>query len=481
MAASLATALGELNGRGYVVGDINESNACITENQQVTLIDADSIQVRDHEVAPPRVYNCPVGKPEYTPPELQGVSFDEVERTIYHDRFALAVIIYQLLMEGAHPFSGKYTAGGEPPQREDSISGGFFLYSESRGVPLGPLDRDHILWEAPDERLRNLFVRCFDEGHSDPDIRPSPREWANALEETARSLTVCDSNPNHLYSTRQAIVPACPWCERKALTGLDSFPPPQTPHVQSKSPSEPDPADTQPSPQTATQPQARGPQPSPATPPATGFRFPARLATVAALALAVLAIGLCAVYSGESGSGVAPDGTQGQVPPPPPASGGAASFETPVGTPVPVAVLTPKAPNTPIAAAIVPTITPIPTGTSTLTPRPSDTPTPRPTFTHSPTVTPTPTASPTASHTPLPTSISHVNADSAPDSYQHGDSTTYANPATLHCFPAGIGPEKMRPVRQRPARAGSRRGGSQLCSSDQCRHDQGRPDGGKAD
>ena len=215
-----------------MVGDINESNACITDNQYVTLIDADSFQVLDHDVTPPEVYRCTVGKPEYTPPELQGMSFEEVERTIHHDRFALAVIIYQLLMEGRHPFSGVYSGGGEEPNYEDSISEGYFLYSRSRGVPLASLPRDHILWEALDERLRDLFVRCFDEGHSNPERRPSPREWAAALEETARSLSVCDSNPNHLYSTRQAIVPACPWCERKALTGLDSFPESQTSQAQ---------------------------------------------------------------------------------------------------------------------------------------------------------------------------------------------------------------------------------------------------------
>ena len=157
VAASLATALGELNGRGYVVGDINESNACITDNQHVTLIDADSFQVLDHDITPPEVYRCTVGKPEYTPPELQGMSFEEVERTIHHDRFALAVVIYQLLMEGRHPFSGVYSGGGEEPNYEDSISEGYFLYSRSRGVPLASLPRDHILWEALDERLRDLL------------------------------------------------------------------------------------------------------------------------------------------------------------------------------------------------------------------------------------------------------------------------------------------------------------------------------------
>ena len=136
VAKSLATALDRLHGSGYVVGDINESNAYITENEHVTLIDADSFQITDYQTTPPTIYRCLVGKPEYTPPELQGISFDQVDRNIHHDRFALAVVIYQLLMEGTHPFRGIYTGAGEKPQVESCISRGYFLHSAEQECSL---------------------------------------------------------------------------------------------------------------------------------------------------------------------------------------------------------------------------------------------------------------------------------------------------------------------------------------------------------
>ena len=90
VAQSLAKSLDELHGRGYVVGDINESNAYIVEDDHVTLIDSDSFQVRDYQTTPSTIYRCIVGKPEYTPPELQGMSFRDIDRAPFHDRFALA-------------------------------------------------------------------------------------------------------------------------------------------------------------------------------------------------------------------------------------------------------------------------------------------------------------------------------------------------------------------------------------------------------
>ena len=72
--------------------------------------------------------------------------------------------------------------------------------------------------------------------------------------------------------------------------------------------------------------------------------------------------------------------------------------------PSPTPTHTPESRDTPLAAAVVPTNTPIPTSTPTHTPAPTETPTPRPTFTPSPTSTATHTPSPTATHTPVPTS-----------------------------------------------------------------------------
>lgn len=116
VAQSLARSLDELQGRGYVVGDINESNAYIVEDDHVTLIDSDSFQVRDYQTTPNAVYRCIVGKPEYTPPELQGKSFKNIDRAPFHDRFALAVAIYQLLMERKSSVQRHIPGGGRTPE-----------------------------------------------------------------------------------------------------------------------------------------------------------------------------------------------------------------------------------------------------------------------------------------------------------------------------------------------------------------------------
>ena len=279
VAKSLATALDRLHGGGYVVGDINESNAYITENEHVTLIDTDSFQITDYQTAPPTIYRSLVGKPEYTPPELQGVSFAQVDRNIHHDRFALAVVIYQLLMEGTHPFRGIYTGPGEKPQVETCISQGYFLHSASRTVPLRPVP-SAVEWNTLHEDIRALFRKCFDDGHADPQARPAPRDWIDALNEAMRTLKQCPLNASHWEFDKQASPlgsAPCAWCERKASIGIESFPnhrgaqsfvppPPQSP--QSPPPSPPSPSPPSPSPprsQTTQPPQPQTPQPQPQT------------------------------------------------------------------------------------------------------------------------------------------------------------------------------------------------------------------------
>jgi DNA-binding helix-hairpin-helix protein with protein kinase domain len=95
-AHNLAAAVRALHARGYVIGDVNESNILVTDTALVTLVDTDSFQVREPHNGV--VYRCSVGKPEFTPPELQGCPFAQVDRAPEHDLFGLAVLIFQLLM-----------------------------------------------------------------------------------------------------------------------------------------------------------------------------------------------------------------------------------------------------------------------------------------------------------------------------------------------------------------------------------------------
>ncbi|MDZ8049851.1 MAG: tetratricopeptide repeat protein [Aulosira sp. ZfuVER01] len=218
-ARNLAAAFAALHNSGYCIGDVNESNILVSDTALVTLVDTDSFQVTDPDSN--AVYRCPVGKPEFTPPELQNKIFSHYDREITHDLFGLGVLIFQLLMEGTHPFSGIYQGAGEPPAYESRIAAGHFTYSRKRQVPylatpVAPA------WEILHPALQDLFLRCFEDGHQDPHLRPSAQTWLSAIAEAEDSLVTCSVNPQHNYNRH---LNGCPWCERTLrLGGRDPFP-----------------------------------------------------------------------------------------------------------------------------------------------------------------------------------------------------------------------------------------------------------------
>ncbi len=220
-ARNLATAVSALHACNYVIGDINESNIFVTKTALVTLLDTDSFQVWD--VQKDVVYHCPVGKPEFTPPELQEQTFCTSLRTAEQDLFGLAVLIFQLLMEGTHPFEGVFQGNGEPPPKEQRIIEGHFPYGSKpvpyRRKPLAPP------FEILHPTLQQLFLSCFEEGHHQPQARPDAQAWVTALEGAENALVTCAVNQQHRYGEH---LKTCPWCERAAqLGGRDPFPPHQ--------------------------------------------------------------------------------------------------------------------------------------------------------------------------------------------------------------------------------------------------------------
>lgn len=218
-ARNLAACAAVLHARGYVIGDLNESNILVADTALVTLVDTDSFQVPDPGNG--RVFRCRVGKPEFTPPELQGASFANQDRRPEHDMFGLAVLIFQVLMEGTHPFAGRHFGRGEPPPLEQRIAAGQFPYARGTGPASLPM-RAAPPFESLHPGLRELFARCFVEGHNRPEQRPEAVTWQRVLEEAENSLTTCAENEQHCYGTHLA---SCPWCERQRLLhGLDPFP-----------------------------------------------------------------------------------------------------------------------------------------------------------------------------------------------------------------------------------------------------------------
>lgn len=204
--------------RGYVIGDINESNLLVADNACVTMVDADSWQVRDPRTG--TIFRCSVGKPDFTPPELQGKNLGGVNRSELHDRFALAVLLFKLQMEGVHPFDGVFQGSGEVASIEARIAAGHFPHGK-RAVPYVPKPLAPP-FQILHPKVQALFVRCFEDGHFDPRMRPDERAWHDAIEEAERSFVECSANGQHWYGRH---LTNCPWCERASrMGGLDPFP-----------------------------------------------------------------------------------------------------------------------------------------------------------------------------------------------------------------------------------------------------------------
>ncbi len=202
-ARNCAAAFERLHNAGIVVGDVNHSNLLVAENADVRLIDCDSFQVR----VAGRTIRCPVGVPEYTPPELQGNRFDQFDREPNHDNFGLAVLLFQLLFMGRHPFAGVYTGSGDMPL-ERAIREHRFAYGRSAHARLMQPPPHTLPLEAVTPRLAELFTRAFS-AEGARGNRPTAKDWKTAFDATMAFQT-CSSDAGHVYLRA---ISACPWCE----------------------------------------------------------------------------------------------------------------------------------------------------------------------------------------------------------------------------------------------------------------------------
>jgi DNA-binding helix-hairpin-helix protein with protein kinase domain len=207
VALNVARIVAHVHAAGVVIGDINSAGFLVAQNGTVTLIDADSFQIGTHR--------CRVAMPEFTPPELQCMPFGAIDRAADHDAFGLAVILFQLLALGRHPYAG--VVRGRPIPLEQAIIQGRFAYSLLRTVGATPPPGALRLDDLP-RSIRILFERAFaGRGRS----RPSAVEWVNALGDLATSLTPCPRISNHDVS-QEAV--SCPWCRIERETGRPIFP-----------------------------------------------------------------------------------------------------------------------------------------------------------------------------------------------------------------------------------------------------------------
>ena len=389
IARNLSEVFGRLQDAGYVIGDVNHTNILVRSDGKLFVIDLDSVQATDPATG--EVHRCTVGKEDFTPPRLMGMRFEDVDRTPDDDLFGLAVLIFQMLMDGVHPFDPVDQTGAQGQVRQDNIKRGHSPYVnldliqakailDLENIPdpaireqqrqnilaligLGATaDFDTVLgprmssWLEQESEFRDLFSRAFGSAQNG---RPTSDEWIQAIDAIRTKLQpVAPSPPARAASARPA---ARPTVKPAQPAGT----PPATPSPPAR-------------PAAVT-----GAPPAGGLPPVQGGGFRWKFVAIPAGAgIALLAASAMLFAGGEDPKPVAV--------PTPFEKPSAAVAIIPTATPTPVPTSTPTATRTP-----TPTRTPVPT--SKPTPIPTKTPTPVPTA--------TPTAIPTSIPTAMPTSI----------------------------------------------------------------------------
>lgn len=174
----------------------------------VALVDCDSFQVKEGN----RIFRCGVGVPEYTPPELHGRKFTDLDRNANHDLFGLAVLVFHLLIMGRHPFVGVPQVPFDIPI-EKAIQKGFYAYAR---IPNKLKPPPHVPPMAMlDTPILELFERAFGSAQ-----RPTATEWRRVLDASMKGLQRCKNDPKHSYP---AAAGNCPWCQLIAVDRLMFF------------------------------------------------------------------------------------------------------------------------------------------------------------------------------------------------------------------------------------------------------------------
>ncbi len=214
-ARNMAAAFHTLHQEGIVVGDVNQGNLMVNNNYSVRFIDCDSFQVTHGD----KVYYCPVGTPHFTPPELQAKKLGGVARTLDHDGFGLAVLIFHLVFVGRHPFAGRFRGEGDLLIEEAIAERRFAFSSDTDATMIEPPPYSLRLSDLP-SGITDLFERAFRTGGVNGTPRPTPEEWVNQLDALIAQRTACELDDLHIHYKE---VRLCPWCRIEEEGGPTFF------------------------------------------------------------------------------------------------------------------------------------------------------------------------------------------------------------------------------------------------------------------
>ncbi|WP_392963460.1 hypothetical protein [Streptomyces sp. LN245] len=177
VAWNLAFMTARMHYDNLVIGDFSSSNVVVDANGFVTFLDCDSIAFSDPVTG--ELFPCLMHTTDYSSPERQAGG----PATRATDEFALAVLVYQLLTAGNHPFGGVPHDSASESTVKDNIAASisYVVRPERVVIPRGTIDPSVL---PPD--LLALARTAFGPGVHDPATRPPRRRGCAPWTRSAR-------------------------------------------------------------------------------------------------------------------------------------------------------------------------------------------------------------------------------------------------------------------------------------------------------
>lgn len=204
---------------GVQINDFNPANFLVDQKGKVSFIDCDSFQIS------PRGKNVSITRtffPSHCPPELlKNKALLGQVRNIHQLEFGTAIILFNLLMCGLHPYSyydpANKSACGNP---DENLLKGRCPLGRGAGCRL-PVGNWYNLWSWLTKNTKEAFINTFREGHGNPAMRTSLDDWERHL---TQLLFEMDRTPQ--VPERRQLAPVCAksWEDhRKSAAGKDNF------------------------------------------------------------------------------------------------------------------------------------------------------------------------------------------------------------------------------------------------------------------
>jgi|GEM_PF-4191064 len=205
IARNLSLLLTQLHARRHFMIDFKPENVKVFGTPlYVALLDCDSFSIWANRVRFPATNYTS----EYIAPEALRHKRRPRDLGEDQDLFALAVVLFQLLNNGIHPFQGIETGPPSSPSSDDKVRKGLYAYGHTANPAISPRPESiHLCW---DDRMLALFHRAF---AGKPNERPRAAEWKEHFQNLIdnKALRKCDKNSGDPMHIRFADKP-CPAC-----------------------------------------------------------------------------------------------------------------------------------------------------------------------------------------------------------------------------------------------------------------------------